>query len=369
MKIEINLEQLKEAVSLVSAVASKHPTLPLLSCVLLEIQKSRIVLKATNLDVGIEATIPAKSSEEGKVALPANTLSSFISQVQGADKTVTIEDASGNMSLSVGKSRVTIKSLPPDDFPDLPKISQEGAVSLDSSLFIKGLKSVWYSASVSSIKPELSSVYVYKNDGNVTFVATDSFRLAERRIKAPAGMSELPDILIPFKNIAPIIRVLERAGAQVSVKANKNLISFESGSICAVSRVIDGVFPDYKQIIPKSFVTEVVVLKQDLLDALKISNIFSDAFNQIKFTIDPSAKLLEVFTKNNDVGENKTEIAAALTGEKIEINFNYKYIADCFQSIDADSMSLQLSGSNRPMVIRPISGDQSFMYLVMPMNR
>jgi DNA polymerase-3 subunit beta len=110
-------------------------------------------------------------------------------------------------------------------------------------------------------------------------------------------------------------------------------------------------------------------LKQDFWNAIKISNIFSDKFNQIHFYIDPAKKLFEIQTKNSDIGENKTSIDAALTGESVEINFNYKYISDCFQSIDSDSLSLQLSGTNKPMVIRPIAGDQNFMYLVMPMNR
>ena len=150
---------------------------------------------------------------------------------------------------------------------------------------------------------------------------------------------------------------------------NKNLISFEAHGVYVVSRIIDGVFPDYKQIVPKEFTTEVVALKQDFMNALKISNIFSDKFNQVRLIIDPKGKKFEVQTKNSDVGENSTIIDAAITGEKMEINFNYKYIADCFQSIDADSLSLQLSGTNKPMVIRPVSGDQTFTYLVMPMNR
>jgi DNA polymerase III subunit beta len=149
----------------------------------------------------------------------------------------------------------------------------------------------------------------------------------------------------------------------------KNLISFEANDTYVVSRIIDGTFPDYKQIIPKGYATEAITLKQDLLNALKISNIFSDKFNQIHMTVDPKGKQFEVQTKNSDIGENKTNIDAALTGDKMEINFNYKYIIDCFQSIDADSVSLQLSGINKPMVIRPISGEQTFMYLVMPMNR
>ena len=258
--------------------------------------------------------------------------------------------------------------MPSEDFPTIPRPTNPDTISLPKNSLVKGFKSVWYSSSLSNVKPELSSVYIYNDPINITFVATDSFRLAEKKI--PVNKKILTsDILIPFKNVSELIRVVDNMPEEVQVETNKNLISISGNGIYVVSRIIDGVFPDYKQILPKNYVTEIVVLKQDLINALKISNVFSDKFNQVKFSIDPEKKIFEISTKNIDVGENKTAIDAAITGDKVEINFNYKYIIDCFQSIDADSMSLQLSGMNRPMVIRPVSGDQSFMYLVMPMNR
>lgn len=368
MKIEINFQKLKEAIQLIERVAGKHMTLPVLSCILIDVNKNTAVFKATNLDVGIEVGIPVKSSEDGIIAVPAHIISSFVSQIYDQNQIVRLDTAAGNLTISAGKSRGTIKTVPPEDFPTIPHVIGGQEVSLSAELFVKGLKSVWYSSSVSSVKPELSSVYIYRDGDFLVFAATDSFRLAEKKIKVPM-VSKLNDILIPFRNIPDIMRVLEAMGENVAVVMNKNLISFKAMDIYIVSRVIDGVFPDYRQIIPKGYVTEAVILKQDLMNALKISNIFSDKFNQIHMTIDPKGKLFQIQTKNNDVGENVTAVDAALTGDKVEINFNYKYISDCFQSIDADSVSLQLGGMNRPMVIRPVSGDQTFMYLAMPMNR
>lgn len=132
--------------------------------------------------------------------------------------------------------------------------------------------------------------------------------------------------------------------------------------------MIDGNFPDYKQIIPKETKTEVTVLKQDLVSSLKIANIFADKFSQVIFNINPSEKTLRITTKNMDVGENINSIDAVIKGEGLNISFNYKYIMDCFQSIDSDSISLSFSDMNRPMIIRGVS-DKSFLYLVMPMNK
>ena len=368
MKIEIQFTKLKEAITVIERIATKHMTLPVLSCVLIEVSKNSALLKATNLDIGVEISIPIKSDGEGTFTLPEQVISSFVSQVQDQNQIVKLESVSGNIQISTSKSKGVIKTVPYEDFPAIPRVSGGQEFKLQSDLLVKGLRSVAYSASISSVKPELSSVYVYHDSDYIVYAATDSFRLAEKKVKTNLT-TKLNDVLIPFKNISDIVRILEIMGGEVTVKTSKNLISFEARDIYVASRVIDGVFPDYRQIIPKSYSTEAVVLKQDFLNALKISNIFSDKFNQIHLTVDPKAKLFEIQTKNSDVGENKTIVDAAVSGDRMEINFNYKYLIDCFQAIDADSVTLQLSGVNKPMVIRPVSGDQTFTYLVMPMNR
>jgi DNA polymerase-3 subunit beta len=188
-------------------------------------------------------------------------------------------------------------------FPSIPRVSSGNSFSLNAADFVKGLKAVWYSSSVSSIKPELASVYVYCENEFVVFVATDSFRLAEKRVKIKKT-KDFGQILIPYKNIPDIMRVLEAIPGEVAVELDKNQISFSYEGIYLISRVVDGVFPDYKQIIPKQSATEAIVLKQDLVNALKLSNIFSDKFHQVNVKVLPQAKKCEIRTKNNDIGEN-----------------------------------------------------------------
>jgi DNA polymerase-3 subunit beta len=368
MKCEIQFGKLKQAIFLTERVASKHATLPVLSCVLLDIKKTTAFIRATNLDVGVEIEIPVRSDAEGVFAVPAHTISSFLSQVNDREQIVRLETNAGNLLVTLSKSKGVLKTVPPEDFPAIPTVTDGKKSTLASELLAKGFKSVWYSAAVSNVKPELASIYLYKDAESIVFVATDSFRLAEKRVQLPKG-STVEDMLIPFKNAIEIVKTLEAVGQTVTVTSNKNLVSFEGNGVRITSRIIDGVFPDYRQIIPKAFTTEAVLLKQDLISALKVSTVFSDAFNQLHMVVDPKRKLFQVETKNNDVGENSSELDAALTGEALEINFNGKYISDSFQAIDADSISMQFNGRNRPLVIRPVSGDQSFLYLVMPMNR
>jgi DNA polymerase-3 subunit beta len=160
MKIELNLKKLKDAVLLIDRVAGKHMTLPVLSCILIDVKSNVATFKATNLDIGIEVTVPVKSNEDGNLAVPANIISSFISQTVGDDQIVKIEDSSGNLQITTAKSKGIIKTQQIDDFPSIPRVTDGKEFTLSPEAFLKGLKSVWYSSSVSTVKPELSSVYI-----------------------------------------------------------------------------------------------------------------------------------------------------------------------------------------------------------------
>lgn len=366
MKAECIKEKFCLAVSRAEKITGKNMTLPILSCILIEAKGGNLILKATNLDLGIEIRIPAKVEKDGVVAVPGGVLNGFLTNLSG-DNNLFLEEKEGNLHLLNSKSKTSIKSFPVDDFPTIPKVKDGKIYELDPQNLVRGLKSVWYSASLSNIKPELSSVYIHSRDEGLVFVATDSFRLAEKTVKFKKN-NEFEQILIPFKNVADLLKIISDEKDSLAITSTKNQISFEYKDIYIVSRVIDGTFPDYQQIIAKEFKTEVVVLKQDLLNVLKLSNIFADSFNQINIKVSPKEKSLEIRSKNANVGENVNKLAATVEGEEIEINFNHKYIIDCFQSIDSDTISLSFNGLNKPMVIRGVS-DKSFTYLVMPMNR
>jgi len=366
MKIECIKEKLVGAVSKVEKVTSKNITLPILSCILLEVVGSNLKLKATNLDLGIEVTIPVKTETEGQVAVSGAILNSFLNSLNN-EKSVKLEVVGETLVVTTENNKAIIKTVATDDFPTIPKIDQGNSFKITSNDFIKGLKSVIYSASISGIKPELSSVYIYSNEENLVFVATDSFRLAEKKIKLKKAV-EIPSILIPFKNVNDFLKIIEENKEDLEINYNKNQLSISFNSFYLVSRLIDGAFPDYRQIIPKEFKTEAVILKQDLVKALKISNIFSDNFNQIKIKTLASEKKIELKTKNNNIGETTNLLSASIAGEEVDINFNFKYIIDCFQSIDSDSLTLQFNGLNRPLLVRGVS-DKNFTYIVMPMNK
>ena len=368
MNIECVREKLLEAIQKAEKVTSKNASLPVLKCVLLQAVNNSLLVRSTNLDIGLEFSVPVKVVEEGAIAVPGNVLAGFLSQLTN-EKSVVLEVKEGNLYVSSSKNSTIIKAFPIDDYPSIPQVDKDTSkrLKIDSTALISGIKSVWYSSATSSIKPELSSVRMYPLNGELVFVATDGFRLAEKKIK----VKDIPDfthVLIPVKNASEIIRVFEGVDEELDFYIEDNQIAVTSKNIYLVSRVIEGNFPDYKAIIPKEFVTEAIVLKQDLVNAFKINTIFSDSFFHIKFMINMEQKSLQFVTKNNEVGESSTQITATITGESMDVNFNYRYINDSLPVLSTDSLSFSFSGTNKPLVIRPV-GDTTFLYLVMPMNK
>ena len=367
MKIECIKEKLSIAVGKAEKVSGKNLTLPVLSCLLFETKKNLLYIKSTNLDLGMEISIPVKVEENGSVAIPSQVLNNFLINTND-DKSVIIETTeNNNIKISTPSNEAIIKTHLKDDFPTIPLVDADKTFKINSNDLIKGFRSVSFSSSVSTIKPEFSSVYMYPNEDGVVFVATDSFRLAEKKIKTKRPLDFNP-ILIPFKNTIEIMRIFDDVDNDIEISVTKNQVSFVYNNIYVVSRVVDGSFPDYKQIISKEFKTHATVLKQDLINTLKISNIFSDSFNQVNIKITPKTKSFTIKAKNSNIGENINSIDSVLEGEDVEINFNYRYILDCLSFIDADSVTLSFNGLTKPMVIRG-SGDKSYTYLVMPMNR
>ena len=346
----------------------KNLSLPILSCLLLEADSvsGNLNVRSTNLDIGTEFNFIVKCKVSGKVAVPASTLQNLLSSIK-SDQNINIVAKEGNLEFSSKNNKSIIKCFPHEDFPEIPSVKKDKKCVLKSTEFINGLKNVWYSASNSSIKPELASVHVYPGGSELVFVATDSFRLAEKKIyyKNP---TDFQPVLIPYKNVPDIIKILEGLNSEITVYFDKNQIEIALGNNKIISRVIDGSFPDYKQIIPKTVHTEATILKTDLVNIIRSAQVFSDSFNQIRFKFDSKINKIIVTSKNNDVGEFSESLESKITGDDLEISFNYKYIVDCMQSVESDSLSLALSGPGKPMIVRGLS-DKSFMYIVMPMNK
>lgn len=366
MELECAKEKIEAGLNIASRAVGRNLNLPVLSCVLLEAEKNILKIKATNLDLGIEVHLPVKVSQKGVVAVPASVLLSFVSSLSGGVN-LKFKVEGGSLAVIGPQNKTLIKSVSTDDFPTIPTLQSINSVRVPAKEFSNGIKSVCYSAALSAMKPELSSVFIYPSEDGLVFAATDSFRLAEKKIKTKQTTAFKP-VLIPAKNAAEIGRILEEMDGEVEVEAQSGQLAIATDSLYLVTRVIEGSFPDYKQIIPKDKKTNAVVLKEDLVKILKTASVFSDKFNHLTFKIKPKEKQLIVETKNNEVGESTALLEAALEGEAFEVSFNYRYLTECLGVIKSDSLDLAWSGSGKPLLVRGV-GDNTFLYLVMPMNR
>ncbi len=365
MKLTCSIEKLKKSVILAEKMTGKNLTLPSLQALLLSASGKSLKIRSTNLAVGVEIEIPAEIEKEGSILVKGDVISNVINNLL-SKKDISLDLDNENLIIKTDNNKTIIKCLPKEDFPTLP-IVEGDSFEIKSNLLQEGIKSVYFSCANTDIKPEISSIFLYTDQGNLFFVATDSFRLAEKKFKIK-NIIDINKILIPYKSISDILRVLDEVGESIKVSFNKNQISISGGGIYFTSRLIDGGFPDYKLIIPKEEKTKVVLIKQELLSTLKLSTIFADKFFQVTFSVNKENKMITIDSKNIDVGSSLSSIDSVVSGQGIEVSFNLKYFIDVFQAIQSDSISISFTESSKPIIIKGVQ-DESFMYLLMPTNR
>ncbi len=366
MEITLPTKELIRSLELANRISAKHVTLPVLQCVLFEVVKDKITIRATNLEISLTTTITGQVTEIGVVAVPAQTLLQSLQFVNN-DK-VTLREESGVLLVELDRTNTSIKTIPHEEFPTFHDQVGSGQV-IKRDLFAFAIKSAVFAASISSIKPELGCVYIQqKKEHALTFVATDSFRLMEKTVPQK-GVVLNQSFLIPQKNAQEIARICEALSDDPELFVSDNQISlrFQASGVLVTARLVAGSFPDYEQIIPKEYVATVVLLRQDLIRSFKKTSVFLNKYLQVSIALSKGAGLT-VSAQNNDIGHVTDSIPATVSGEDLSLNFNQNYINDCLSHISDDSLELKFAGVGRPLVISGVS-DKSLRYLVMPMNR
>ena len=364
MDILVPHAELSKALELVGRISSKNLTLPILQCVRIEATNEGITLEATNLEISIAVPLSGTVTEAGVVAVPAQTLLQSIQFI--SQKEITLRTEEQVLQLETISSNTSIKIFSAEDFPTIHRVSGE-ELTLNSASFAYGIKSVAFAASVTSIKPELGSVFIQqKKEHSLTLVATDSFRLMEKTI-SQKGIVLDQSFMLPHKNALELARVCEAVGedAKMVVTENQCVLLFPKG-VYISSRLVTGSFPDYAQIIPKEFVSHATVLKEDLIRSFKKTNIFLNKFRQVAMTV--TSDNLTVASHNNDIGHTTDSIKAEVEGEELALNFNQQYVMDPLSYIQDDSIRLNFAGIGRAVVMEGVN-DKSLRYLVMPMNK
>lgn len=366
MKFECTTEKLREVVSVATRFTAKNANLPVIKNILLVAEGRTLTVRATNLECGVELSLPASIETDGVCAVGGDTFLGFVGNIFN-EKNISCRKEGDVLKCTTSKAKAVIKTVPSDDFPTLPSVSAEKSFAISGDALAKMIRAVGFCASVSGVKPELQSVLLYGEAGKLYAVATDSFRLAEKRVPAKR-VASLPHILIPIKNAAELAKILDGVSSEVDIYYSEHQLSARIDGAYYTTRLIDAAFPNYRAILPKAHTTEAVILREDLTRALKLIAVFADKFSQVSIAVQPKQKSVLLSARNSDVGENTVELKSSIEGPALEMTFNGRYIADALQSIVGDSVKFGWSGPGKPLGIESIS-DQSFTYIVMPMNR
>jgi DNA polymerase III subunit beta len=364
MRATIQRKGLLEAIEIGERIAGKRESLPILNTLLIKAGK-KVEVHATNLEAAFMTELYAEVSEEGAVAVPATILSQTIRALEG--EKITLSTDGGNLILESRGSRTLIHSLSHTDFPSFPSIPSKQKILIPKEQLLTGLQSVSYAASPSMIRQELGSVFIHLKGDSLTLAATDSFRLAEKIL--PIKNIETIELLLPLRHVQELLHILSRVTRETaSLSLDEAHVVFDFGDIFFISRVVEGNFPNYRELIPKSATTTATLLKSDFSNLLKKARVFSGEDQSVGLHIYPSKKIMSATARSASVGEMSDMVDAALEGNDLDINFHIHYLSDCLSAISSDSVTLQFSGAGRPLIIRG-TGDASFTYLVMPLNR
>ncbi len=366
MVITVEKNMFREAVHTASRFAErKSATLPALSGIAIIAGDDGIKLRATNLETGIDLKVDGSIKSQGVVVVSAALLRDVTSSFSGSGS-ITLEHAGDTAVITSGMGKSTLKTLPSEDFPVIPlPQSSETTLSIAGNVLSGLLNSVVACASTSTVRPELASVLLAGESGTLKAVASDSFRLAEKKVAIEKGSKPF-SILIPAKNAQDILQTIPETELTLTLDEHQCAFSWDGGVV--TTRLVSANYPDYTQIIPKQFAAEGTVLKKDFESVLKRTAVFSDTFQKVRIAFDVKAKQIIFASRNADVGETSETVAGALSGESLELSFNHRYLAAPLPLISSESVTISLSGIGRPLVIRG-TGDASFLYLVMPMNQ
>jgi DNA polymerase-3 subunit beta len=375
MKIETINELLIDVIGKASKVTNKNPNQPILENILLSIvDESTLRVTGYNLDIFYTQEIFIKTKEEGKTKKICVNPALLLSYLNLFDKNenVEIHISETFIKIKVKNQESTMQVVSASGYPDIKNFDidkNDNSLVINSDLLIDGIQSVSFAAALSSIKPELSCVLMSYEGDVFNFVATDGFRLVERKKMVNKddikNVDDFKQILIPAKTLSDMMKILY-PGISISIFLEKGLFCIKTSDSLLCVRTISGLYPNYRAIIPTKFVTEIEMETVDISNALKASNIFSDDFNYVK--IDIGEDSIDFHSKNNKIGESFSKKDIKKTGESLTQNYNHKYLSDFINKIKSDKVIIEISGKTTPTIMRP-KGDDGYVYMVMPMNK
>lgn len=366
MKIICTQENLIKGLNIVSHIAGKNISLPILNNILIRAENSQVNFISTNLDIGIKTQIRGKVEESGELTVQARLFTEY-ANLLGPSNVELIKQTDSLRVVSEGRESL-IKGQEAEDYPIIPDMSGVVGIKLGVEKFKNALNQVIFSASYDDVRLELSGVYFNFNKNELYLVATDSYRLAEKRIiidrKEEGEMAKI----IPLKVLQEILRIVDDGSKEIEMGFSDNQVVFRFEGTVIISRLIEGNYPDYKEIIPKEKKTKVVCDKNELIKIVKLVSLFTKTgINDVLLEFNKSGEI-KVSAANVNLGESKSTLRAEVGGENNSVVFNYKYLLDGLQNLKSKQVVIEMKGSDAPVLLKP-DGDKTYLYLVMPIRK
>ena len=381
MKVSCQQELLGKALTTVGRAVSTKTTLPVLNNILIATDTSeeggRLKLAATNLEISITVWVAAQIIEEGEITVPARLLTDFVSNLGSENSVVlTLDEQTLKLNVRSGRSEANISGIAAEDFPSLPSVTNPAnSAVITSSVFKEAVGQVGFAASGDETRPVLTGIFANFSEDSLTMAAADSFRLAVRTAPLAEPTDNNFSVILPSRAMIELARIVadDESRIELSITGNKSQALFKTDTVNFTSSLIEGNFPNYQQIIPKSYITRTVISTQELTRAVKVASYFAKdtGGNIVKVSVTPGEDLtpgsLMLSANAAELGDNRSEIDATVDGTPAQIAFNAKYMSDVLSILGTSQVAIELQAPSNPGVIRPV-GKDDYVHVIMPMH-
>ncbi len=371
MKILCTQENLNKGLATVSKLVTSNINLPILNNILLETKNGRLRLASTNLETGINYFVRGKIIAQGNVTIASSLITNYVNSLPASKITLKVEKES--LKVETASDKATMRGLPASDFPFqyalINKMKKGTMFSIQEKDLRLGLLGVSFAATQDELRPEIAGVLFNFGKQDLTLVATDSYRLAEKGIKFEQGNPEDARAIIPLKAIQELIHILEDSEETVKIFFMENQVLFQFREIDFTARLVEGQYPDYKQIIPQRLSSRVKVKTRDFGQAIKRASFFTAReTNDIRIKLNPKSNEILISAESTGVGTNESRVEAEVQGEPQEIVYNHRYFLEGLNNLPSEETIFETNGSDEPGILRPADSDSSFLYLIMPIR-
>lgn len=365
MELTVTQENLAKALSTVGRVASSRTQLPILNNILLRTDGNRLLIAATNLEIASTQYIGAKIVKPGSITIPARLVSEFVGSLPKGN--VELKVVNDHLHIKTEQYSSIINGVASDDFPELPTIDETSSIQYKIKVddFKQAVSQTIITTSSDSTRPILTGVYWHSHDGYLYLAGTDGYRLSERRL-----VETVSDVaaIIPTSTLQEVLRSISDDSDEVELLFDESQVRFRAGEAEITSRLIDGNFPDYRQLIPEKSETSIVLQKSDFVRVTKIAGLFArESGGSVTLTADNDKQTLAIHSIASQLGENTSEASAKVTSDG-KVTLNSRYLSEALAVIDGDTVEFRFSGKLAPCVLTAISKDVNYKHIIMPLK-